>query len=83
MKKLSILILSSLSVLGHGSLWAEEGVKPVAEDKVVLIADTLKAKGAELYTCPMHPEVRQDKEAKCPVCGMDLKKVTGQEGSEN
>ncbi|HSB92150.1 MAG TPA: efflux RND transporter periplasmic adaptor subunit [Flavitalea sp.] len=24
------------------------------------------------YTCPMHPEVAQDKPGKCPVCGMDL-----------
>jgi hypothetical protein len=24
------------------------------------------------YTCPMHPEVRQDKPGKCPKCGMAL-----------
>ena len=24
------------------------------------------------YTCPMHPEVIQDKQGKCPKCGMDL-----------
>jgi len=24
------------------------------------------------YTCPMHPEVVQDKPGKCPKCGMDL-----------
>jgi Cu(I)/Ag(I) efflux system membrane fusion protein len=24
------------------------------------------------YTCPMHPDVVQDKPGKCPVCGMDL-----------
>jgi len=26
----------------------------------------------EIYTCPMHPEVQQDKPGKCPKCGMDL-----------
>jgi len=26
------------------------------------------------YTCPMHPEVIQDKPGKCPKCGMDLVK---------
>ncbi len=24
------------------------------------------------YTCPMHPEVRQDQPGRCPKCGMDL-----------
>ena len=26
------------------------------------------------YTCPMHPEIIQDKPGKCPKCGMDLVK---------
>lgn len=26
----------------------------------------------ELYTCPMHPEVIQDKPGNCPKCGMNL-----------
>ena len=28
--------------------------------------------GARLYTCPMHPDVRQPNMGKCPKCGMDL-----------
>ena len=27
------------------------------------------------YTCPMHPEVQQDKPGRCPKCGMDLVKI--------
>ena len=27
---------------------------------------------ATVYTCPMHPEVRQKRAGKCPGCGMDL-----------
>ena len=39
---------------------------------------------AENYTCPMHPQVIQDKPGSCPVCGMDLVKMiasTGTNGS--
>lgn len=33
--------------------------------------------GAEvIYTCPMHPEVRQSKPGSCPICGMALEPVT-------
>jgi len=28
------------------------------------------------YTCPMHPEVRQDHPGNCPKCGMALEPVT-------
>ena len=28
--------------------------------------------GATIYTCPMHPEVRQDHPGNCPKCGMTL-----------
>src|SRR6185503_12689282 len=28
------------------------------------------------YTCPMHPEVRQNKPGSCPKCGMALEPLT-------
>ena len=27
------------------------------------------------YTCPMHPEVRQDHPGDCPICGMPLERI--------
>ena len=33
---------------------------------------------AYTYTCPMHPDVRQDKPGKCPECGMYLVADTDQ-----
>lgn len=29
----------------------------------------------DVYTCPMHPEVRSHEPGSCPICGMDLVKV--------
>jgi membrane fusion protein, copper/silver efflux system len=37
----------------------------------------------EIYSCPMHPNVVQDKPGKCPVCGMDLVKVTKSDATTN
>ena len=32
----------------------------------------LAAVAGAIYTCPMHPEVRQDHPGNCPKCGMTL-----------
>lgn len=31
-----------------------------------------KKKETEIWTCSMHPQIRQDHPGKCPICGMDL-----------
>ena len=31
--------------------------------------------GDTVYTCPMHPEIRQDHPGNCPICGMTLEPV--------
>lgn len=36
---------------------------------------TQKQASATQYTCSMHPQIRQDKPGKCPLCGMDLTPV--------
>ena len=33
-----------------------------------------KVEMKEVYTCPMHPDVKADKPGKCPKCGMKLEK---------
>jgi len=32
--------------------------------------------GKVTYTCPMHPEVQQDKPGNCPICGMALEPIS-------
>lgn len=31
--------------------------------------------GSTIYTCPMHPEIRQDHPGNCPKCGMTLEPI--------
>jgi len=35
-----------------------------------------------IYTCPMHPEIKQDHPGNCPKCGMDLVPEKGVEPSD-
>ncbi len=45
--------------------------------EVKKIKDQVKKTGAieaDVYTCPMHPDVKSDKSGKCPKCKMDLVK---------
>lgn len=39
--------------------------------------------GNAIYTCPMHPEVRQPSPGVCPKCGMTLVPVSDKEGEQS
>ncbi len=42
-----------------------------------------EAKDATVYTCPMHPEIREKAPGKCPKCGMTLVPAKdGEKGEE-
>ncbi len=32
----------------------------------------LTSEGEEIWTCSMHPQIRQNEPGECPICGMDL-----------
>ncbi len=55
---------------GHGHAPAAETPPPKA------------APAGTIYTCPMHPQIRQDRPGACPICGMALEPevATGTEG---
>jgi Cu+-exporting ATPase len=42
-----------------------------------------KLQGKAIYTCPMHPEVQQDKPGDCPKCGMALEPMTVTAGTDD
>lgn len=39
------------------------------ENNTTAVMDTIS------YTCPMHPDIKQDKPGSCPECGMNLVQV--------
>ncbi|MEE4260313.1 MAG: heavy metal-binding domain-containing protein, partial [Bacteroidales bacterium] len=44
--------------------------------------ESAKPSAEVIYTCPMHPEIRQDHPGDCPKCGMTLVPEKGEETSE-
>ncbi|MEJ2635696.1 MAG: efflux RND transporter periplasmic adaptor subunit [Calditrichia bacterium] len=43
----------------------------------------IQAAQATVWTCSMHPQVRQPKPGKCPICGMDLIPVKNNDSSNS
>lgn len=41
------------------------------------------AAAASGYTCPMHPEIRQDRPGNCPLCGMALEPLMPELDDDN
>jgi P-type Cu+ transporter len=48
---------------------------PTAEMQSAPAGEVTMDKSQVLYTCPMHPEIRQDHAGSCPKCGMALEPV--------
>ncbi|MBI2784656.1 MAG: heavy metal translocating P-type ATPase [Gammaproteobacteria bacterium] len=50
---------------------------------VAQVAPAQPAPAGTVYTCPMHPEVRQDHAGDCPLCGMALEPLLPVAGEED
>ena len=46
-------------------------------------ADAVPAAAGTVYTCPMHPEIRQDHPGNCPKCGMTLEPLLPELGDDD
>ncbi len=81
MKTKNVFILSSLALLfGFCIAWI---IKPsnhqaitAPDDHSVTISENLR-----IYTCAMHPQIRQEEPGDCPICGMDL--IPADQGSSD
>lgn len=39
-----------------------------------IVKSSTETTEGDIYTCPMHPQIVQDRPGQCPICGMDLVK---------
>ncbi|WP_455179442.1 heavy metal translocating P-type ATPase [Azospirillum melinis] len=53
----------------------EQYLKPEAESAAPEQAGQASPQKGVIYTCPMHPEIRQEGPGNCPICGMALEPV--------
>ena len=70
MKKrtLLIVIVAVLLAFGFGMMLGGSGTR---YEHAVASAPSRKA-GASVWTCSMHPQIKQPEPGDCPLCGMDL-----------
>ena len=55
---------------------------PMGPDRHVDPSSGEHSPNADVYSCRMHPQVREPKPGKCPICGMTLVKRPAKQGEE-
>ena len=55
--------------------FSADAQKYAADVQAAAPAAPMPAQAGAIYTCPMHPEIRQDHPGSCPKCGMSLEPV--------
>ncbi len=75
-KLIAIGLLSLLIGLFTGKFWGGDA----SQNQGVTKQEQAKE---EIYTCSMHPQIRQKEPGKCPICGMDLVPVSEVEQSNS
>src|SRR5689334_8810106 len=78
MKLISLPIVLTMLVLGCTKHEVNTPI-PVASHRVETHTATDKK---EVWTCPMHPQIKADKPGACPICGMTLVKAENMAASE-
>ena len=56
----------------HGERDPRDAIAPVPDKATGQAVPPPAAAVGTIYTCPMHPQIRQDHPGTCPICGMTL-----------
>lgn len=70
MNKKILIVAAVVVVAASGGWWLAKTETP-HQHHLVRMTDE---QGKAYWTCPMHPQVRQDHPGSCPICGMKLTK---------
>lgn len=71
MNKFFVIVAFAILISGV-SFWI---YKDKQSPKLPLESTSHQHSENEIYTCPMHPQIKQDYFGKCPICHMDLVKA--------
>lgn len=69
-KKILIVLAAVVAAGAGGGWWYAQSMAPHKHQPVKMTDE----QGKVYYTCPMHPQVKQDQPGNCPICGMKLVK---------
>lgn len=88
MKKVKILLILFVVMAFIGGIYLGRKWQPDTTSEGVhdhsdhTQSPKAESKKAEVWTCSMHPQIRQPKSGKCPICGMTLIPVKEDSSSE-
>ena len=72
MKKINWIMPALMALLLATAVFGVTGCKKSEHEHGAVEQPGHEHSTATKYTCPMHPEVVQDKAGDCPKCGMKL-----------
>ncbi|MFA4947485.1 MAG: efflux RND transporter periplasmic adaptor subunit [Candidatus Krumholzibacteriia bacterium] len=84
MKKRIVMwvIVGLIAGLAIGRGCVSRGAPAGTEKSAAETGGIRAAAKAQIWTCAMHPQIRQPKPGKCPICGMDLIPVANDSAAE-
>jgi Cu(I)/Ag(I) efflux system membrane fusion protein len=79
-KILLIILITAFISLGAGYLiFGDKTAAPDGHEDHLAVA----AESEEIWTCSMHPQIRQNEPGNCPICGMELIPLSEASSSDN